>query len=118
MEVFTKLKNEPLGTHYKIEGSVETLNESTGCPDGTTITIRNLFYNVPVRAKFLKRDVVESNAISNIMKKLAVSHPDIAFTFIRDGRTEFSTYGDNDQFSTVYSIYGKTFANSSRICRG
>ena len=110
VEVFTKLKNEPLGTHYKIEGSVETLNESTGCPDGTTITIRNLFYNVPVRAKFLKRDVVESNAISNIMKKLAVSHPDIAFTFIRDGRTEFSTYGDNDQFSTVYSIYGKTFA--------
>lgn len=110
VEVFTKLKNEPLGTHYKIEGSVETLNESTGCPDGTTITIRNLFYNVPVRAKFLKRDVVESNAISSIMKKLAVSHPDIAFTFIRDGRTEFSTYGDNDQFSTVYSIYGKTFA--------
>lgn len=110
VEVFTKLKNEPLGTHYKIEGSVETLNESTGCPDGTTITIRNLFYNVPVRAKFLKRDVVESNAISNIMKKLAVSHPDIAFTFIRDGRTEFSTYGDNDQFSAVYSIYGKTFA--------
>ena len=110
VEVFTKLKNEPLGTHYKIEGSVEILNESTGCPDGTTITIRNLFYNVPVRAKFLKRDVVESNAISSIMKKLAVSHPDIAFTFIRDGRTEFSTYGDNDQFSTVYSIYGKTFA--------
>lgn len=110
VEVFTKLKNEPLGTHYKIEGSVETLNESTGCPDGTTITVRNLFYNVPVRAKFLKRDVVESNAISSIMKKLAVSHPDIAFTFIRDGRTEFSTYGDNDQFSTVYSIYGKTFA--------
>lgn len=110
VEVFTKLKNEPLGTHYKIEGSVETLNESTGCPDGTTITIRNLFYNVPVRAKFLKRDVVESNAISSIMKKLAVSHPDIAFTFIRDGRTEFSTYGDNDQFSAVYSIYGKTFA--------
>lgn len=110
VEVFTKLKNEPLGTHYKIEGSVETLNESAGCPDGTTITIRNLFYNVPVRAKFLKRDVVESNAISNIMKKLAVSHPDIAFTFIRDGRTEFSTYGDNDQFSAVYSIYGKTFA--------
>lgn len=110
LEVFTKTKNETLGTHYKIKGSEETLNERTGCPDGTTITVRDLFYNVPVRAKFLKRDVVEGNAISSIMKKLAVSHPDIAFTFIREGRTEFSTYGDNDQFSAVYSIYGKTFA--------
>lgn len=110
VEVFTKTRNETLGTHYKIKGSEETLNERTGCPDGTTITVRDLFYNVPVRAKFLKRDVVEGNAISNIMKKLAVSHPNIAFTFIREGRTEFSTYGDNDQFSAVYSIYGKTFA--------
>lgn len=110
VEVFTKTRNETLGTHYKIKGSEETLNEKTGCPDGTTITVRDLFYNVPVRAKFLKRDVVEGNAISNIMKKLAVSHSNIAFTFIREGRTEFSTYGDNDQFSAVYSIYGKTFA--------
>lgn len=110
VEVFTKTKDEPLGTHYKIEGSEETLNEKAGCHNGTVITVRDLFYNVPVRAKFLKRDVVEGNAISTIMKKLAVSHPNILFTFIRESRTEFYTYGDNDQFSAVYSIYGKTFA--------
>ncbi len=110
VEVFTKTKDEPFGTHYKIEGSEEVLNESTGCPEGTSIIVRNLFYNVPVRAKFLKRDVVEGNAISGIMKKLAVSHPDVAFTFIREGRVEFTSFGDNDQFATVYSIYGKSFA--------
>ncbi|MGN1412106.1 MAG: DNA mismatch repair endonuclease MutL [Oscillospiraceae bacterium] len=110
IEMFTKLKLESLGTHYKIEGSEEILNERTGCPNGTSIIVRDLFYNVPARAKFLKRDVVEGNAISMIVKKLAVSHPEVAFTFIREGRTEFVTYGDNEQYSAVYSIYGKTFA--------
>lgn len=110
IEMFTKLKSESLGTHYKIEGSEEILNERTGCPNGTSIIVRNLFYNVPARAKFLKRDVVEGNAISTIVKKLAVSHPEVAFTFIREGRTEFVTYGDGEQYSAVYSIYGKTFA--------
>lgn len=110
VEMFTKTQLESFGTHYKIEGSEETLNEKTGCPNGTSIIIRDLFYNVPARAKFLKRDVVEGNTISTIVKKLAVSHPDISFTFIRDSRTEFITFGDGEQYSAVYSIYGKTFA--------
>ena len=110
IEMYTKTRNELYGTHYKIKGSQETLNEKTGCPEGTTIVVRDLFYNVPVRAKFMKRDVVEGNAISNIMKRLAVSHPEVAFTYIRDGRTEFNTFGDGEQYSAVYSVYGKTFA--------
>lgn len=110
VEMFTKLQSESLGTHYKIEGSEEILNEKTGCPNGTSIIVKDLFYNVPARAKFLKRDVVEANVISTMVKKLAVSHPEISFTFIRDGRTEFITYGDGEQYSAVYSIYGKTFA--------
>lgn len=110
VEVMTKQRGETYGTIYRIEGSEEKSHEKGGCPDGTTIMIRDLFYNVPARAKFMKKDVTEANAVSQIMQKITLSHPDIAFKMIRDNRTEFSSAGDGELFSAVYAVYGRDFA--------
>lgn len=110
VEIMTKQKEELYGTLYTIEGSVEKSHEQSGCPDGTTVIIRDLFYNVPARRKFMKKDVTEANAVSNILQKITMSHPDIAFRFIRDNRTEFNSSGDGELFSAVYAVYGRDFA--------
>ena len=110
VEIMTKQKEELYGTLYTIEGSVESSHEQSGCPDGTTIIIRDLFYNVPARRKFMKKDVTEANAVSSILQKITMSHPDIAFRFIRDNRTEFNSSGDGELFSAVYAVYGRDFA--------
>ena len=110
VEVMTKQRDEMYGTLYNIEGSVEKSHEEGGCPDGTTIVIRDLFYNVPARRKFMKKDVTEGNAVSNILQKITMSHPDIAFRFIRDNRTEFNSSGDGELFSAIYAVYGRDFA--------
>lgn len=110
--ILTKRRKDALGTHYVIEGGVETEQpEQTGCPDGTTLIIRDLFYNVPVRQKFMKRDVTEANAVSQIVQKIALSHPEIAFRMIRDNRMEFRTDGGGDLYTTMYAIMGKEFAH-------
>lgn len=109
VEVMTKLKDEEMGTLYGIEGSVETYHERGGCPDGTTIIIRELFYNVPARRKFLRKDVTESNAVSQILRKITMSHPEIAFKFIRDNKLDFNSSGDGELFSAVYAVYGRDF---------
>lgn len=110
VELMTKQKNDTYGTLYSIAGSEEISHEKSGCPDGTTIVIRDLFYNVPARAKFMKKDVTEANAISNIMQKITLSHPDISFKMIRDNRMEFNSAGDGELYSAVYAVYGKDFA--------
>lgn len=110
VEVMTKQHGETYGTIYSIEGSGEKSHERSGCPDGTTIIIRDLFYNTPARLKFLKKDVSEANAVSSIMHKIALSHPDVSFKLIRDNRVEFNSAGDGDLFSAIYSVYGKDFA--------
>ncbi len=110
VEMRTKQKTDEYGTFYSINGSIEQEYENQGCSDGTSIVVKDLFYNVPARQKFLKKDVSEGNAVSNIVCKTAISHPEISFRFIRDGRTEFTTSGDNDLYSAIYSVYGKTFA--------
>lgn len=112
VEVLTKVKGEQFGTHYIIEGSEEKLIEQCGCPDGTMIIIRDIFYNVPARQKFLKKDVTEGNAVSSVISKLALSHPDISFKFIRDNRQDIMTPGDNDSYSAVYAVLGRAFADS------
>ncbi|MDE5620179.1 MAG: DNA mismatch repair endonuclease MutL [Ruminococcus sp.] len=110
VETMTKQKNETYGTLYKIEGCEEVLHEKSGCPDGTTIIIRDLFYNVPARRKFMKKDVTEANAVSQIIQKITLSHPEISFKFIRDNRIEFNSSGDGELFSAVYAVYGRDFA--------
>lgn len=112
VDVLTKTADEQYGTHYSINGGVEKEYEQTGCPDGTTIIIRDIFYNVPARLKFLKKDVAEGNAIAAIVDKIAISHPEIAFKFIRDNRQEFITPGDGSLYSSIYAVMGKQFAAS------
>ena len=110
VELMTKQKDETYGTLYNIEGSSETLHDKGGCPDGTTIIIRDLFYNVPERRKFMKKDVTEANAVSQILQKITLSHPSVSFKFIRDNRMEFNSSGDGELFSAVYAVYGRDFA--------
>ena len=110
-EVLTKRRGDDDGTNYIIEGGHEVLNEQTGCPDGTTIIIRDIFYNVPVRRKFMKRDSAEANAVISIMQKIVLSHPEIAFKLIKDNKLEFSSAGDGELYSAVYAVYGRDFAH-------
>lgn len=109
-EIMTRQPEDELGTHYMIEGSNETLYEKTGCPEGTTIIIRDLFYNVPARQKFMKKDAVEGNMVCSIVNKIALSHPEISFKLLRDNKLEFSTSGDGKLYSSVFAVYGKAFA--------
>ncbi len=112
VDVLTKTAGAEYGARYSIEGGEEKEYERAGCPDGTTIIIRDVFFNVPARLKFLKKDVTEGNAIASIVDKIALSHPEIAFKFIRDNKQEFITPGDGDLYSSVYSVMGKQFAAS------
>ena len=112
VELFTKTADEDFGTHYKIEGGEELLYEEVGCPDGTTLIVRDLFYNTPARMKFLKKDVSEGTTVSAIIERQALSHPEIAFKLIRDGKQTLSTSGDGKLASAVYSVLGREMANT------
>ncbi len=112
VEVLTKEKDEQYGTSFKINGGDIEEHERAGCPDGTTIIIRDLFYNVPARQKFLKRDVTEGNQVQGLIDKLALAHPDVSFRFIRDNKQVRSTGGDGDYYSAIYAVFGKQFAGS------
>jgi DNA mismatch repair protein MutL len=110
LQVITKNENEDIGSCYEIEGGEEISLEEAGCPTGTTFVIRDLFYNIPARSKFLKKDVAEGNAVSALMDKIVLSHPEVAFTFIRDGKQVLRTFGDGKLLSAIYSVFGKDFA--------
>lgn len=112
VSVLTKQPCDKLGSHIENEGSDIVLLEESGCPDGTTIIVRDLFYNVPARLKFLKKDITESNAIAAIVNKIALSNPEISFKFIRDNKQELITAGDGKLFSAIYSVFGREFSNS------
>ena len=112
LELITKAKEEEIGSRYLIEGGEEVLFEDAGCPDGTTFIIRDLFYNVPARMKFLKTDMAEGNAVSNVLDKIALSHPEIALTYIKDSKNMLRTAGDGKLLSAIYAVYGRDFAKS------
>lgn len=112
VEMFTKPRENDLGTHYEIDGGQEKLCEEAGCPDGTTIVIRDIFYNTPARMKFLKKDVSEANAAAAVVERIALSHPEIAFKLIRDGKQSVMTPGDGKINTTVYSVLGREFAGT------
>lgn len=112
LQLITRNINEEEGTSYIIEGGEEVSLDEAGCPVGTTFIIRDLFYNIPARAKFLKKDVAEGNAVSNVIDKTALSHPEIAFTYIKDGKQVLKTFGDGKLLSAIYAVFGKDFANS------
>ncbi|MGN0143111.1 MAG: DNA mismatch repair endonuclease MutL [Roseburia sp.] len=112
VELITKPGSALTGTRYVIEGSKEKENEEIGAPDGTTFIVRNLFYNVPARRKFLKTAQTEAGYISDLMEHLALSHPDISFKFINNGQTRMHTSGNSKEKDLIYHIYGRDIAAS------
>lgn len=111
VELMTSTGSEEFGVGYTIEGGVPGKIEEIGCPKGTTIIIRDLFYNVPARMKFLKKDITEANTVAAVMDRIALSHPEIAFKFIRDGKNVMSSPGDGKLKSAIYSVLGREFSS-------
>lgn len=107
VELITKTKKSMTGFRYRIEGDEEIGFEEIGAPDGTTFIVRNIFFNTPARRKFLKTASTESGYISEIIEKIALSHPEISFTFINNGKTRIYTPGNGNLKDTIYAIYGK-----------
>ncbi len=111
VELLTRTEEELAGTRYVIEGGEEKSNEDAGCPVGTTILVRDLFYNTPARMKFLKKDVSEGNAVAGVVDKAALSHPEVAFRFVRDGKETLRTPGDGKLKSAIFAVYGRQFVS-------
>ena len=109
-ELITKTKEDTFGTRYVIEGGVEQSLEDAGAPDGTTFLVRQLFYNVPARRKFLKTPMTEAGNVQDLLMRLALSHPEVAFTFINNGQTKMRTSGNGKLKDVIYSIYGREAA--------
>lgn len=111
VEVLTRTTEEETGTRYGISAGEETLVDDAGCPLGTTIVVRDLFFNTPARMKFLKKDVSEANAVAGIVDKIALSNPDVSIRFIREGKSALFTSGSGDLKTAAYEIFGKDFAD-------
>jgi DNA mismatch repair protein MutL len=109
VELITRTEGADMGVRYCIEGGEETACGAAGCPLGTTIFVRDLFYNTPARMKFLKRDVTEAGAVAGVLEHAAVSRPDIAFTLIRDGKPVLQTPGNSRAEDAVYAVWGRDF---------
>ena len=110
VEMLTRTADELAGTDCVIEGGSEPEITDAGCPVGTTIFVRDLFYNVPARMKFLKKDVSEANAVAAVADCLALSHPEVAVTLIREGRETLLTPGSGDERACIYAVFGRDFA--------
>lgn len=113
VEMITKPREIDLGTRCVIEGGETVVLEEAGCADGTVITVRDIFYNTPARMKFLKKDVTEANAVAAVMDRIALSHPEVAVRFIRDGATVLNTSGNGNLSDAVYAVCGKEYHASS-----
>lgn len=107
VEMITKTKEQLLGTRYQIAGGKEEGLEDTGASDGTTFLIRQLFYNVPARRKFLKTPITEASHVGDLMTRLALSHPEISFQFINNGQSRLHTSGNGNLKDVIYHVYGR-----------
>lgn len=112
VEMVTKTDQGISGIRYLIEGGQEMTCEEVGCPEGTTIIVRNLFYNTPARRKFLKSSMTEAGYVEAFLQRLSLSHPDIAFKFINENRMRISTSGNGNLKDAIYHIYGREVAGS------
>ncbi|MDP4108772.1 MAG: DNA mismatch repair endonuclease MutL [Bacillota bacterium] len=111
VELFTKHKDEETGTHFTVSGGKAAENTEAGCPDGTTIIVRDLFFNTPARMKFLKKDATEGAYVSEAVERIALSKPEISIKLIKDQKVLFQTPGDGALKSAVYCVYGAEFTS-------
>lgn len=111
VEIITKTKEEMTGTRYCLDGAKETAFEEVGAPDGTTFIVRNLFFNTPVRRKFLKTAMTEASYITDLLEHIALSRPEISFKYVINNQTKFYTNGDGDLKAIIYRIFGRDIAN-------
>ena len=110
VEVLTRTLEEETGTRYCISAGEETLVDDAGCPLGTTIVVRDLFFNTPARMKFLKKDSSEGTFVADIVGHVALSHPEVSFKFIREGKLQYVTPGDGKLRSAAYAVLGREFS--------
>lgn len=111
VEIMTKTKDSLMGVHYQTEGGKETDFSQVGVPDGTTVLVKNLFFNTPARRKFLKTAATEGSYIADLCEHLAMSKPEVSFRFIANNQVKFHTSGNGDIREIIYRIFGKDFIN-------
>lgn len=110
VRILSKTAADPMGAALECHGGELLSLTEAGCPPGTTILVEDLFYNVPARRKFLKKDATEAAACSAVAEKIALSHPEIAIRYISDGEVKFNTSGDGNLKSVIYALFGREFA--------
>ena len=116
VDMFTKPKEQPFGYNVSIEGGAVTDSTESGCPDGTTITVRDLFFNTPARMKFLKNDATETSYVSDVVNKLILGHPEISFRFINNGKQVIKSAGDGKLINAIAAVFGKDYVrNMTRV---
>ena len=118
VEVMTRTADSPLGASLSLEGGVAGAVEEAGCPLGTTMVVRDLFYNTPARLKFMKKDTAEGAAVFAAVQRTALSHPEVSVKFIRDGKQELLTPGDGQLQSAVYAVLGRELALGLKEVKG
>ena len=118
VELMTRTAGASAGTALLLDGGVVRTREEVGCPVGTTLIVRDLFFNTPARQKFLKRDSAEGSAVAAVVQHAALSHPEVSFRFLREGKEELSTPGDGSLKSAVYAVLGRDLALGFLPCKG
>lgn len=116
LSMLTRTEDSDEGVVYTVEGGENASCSPAGCPVGTTITVRDLFFNTPARMKFLKKDVTEGSCVTDVVTKASLAHPEVRFSLIRDGKKVLSTPGNGKLSDTVYSVFGKSVAEALIPC--
>ena len=112
IDLITKARDAEMGVALRVEAGSVIRESESGCPDGTTIIVRELFYNTPARMRFLKKDATEAASVENIVKYISLSHPEVSIKFIKDGKDILHTPGDGEVKSCMYALFGRDFANN------
>ncbi len=118
VEIMTRTRESNFGTALLLDGGVKRSREEVGCPEGTTMIVRDLFYNTPARLKFMKRDTAEGAAVYAAVQHAALSHPEVSFRFLREGKQELLTPGDSQLKSAMYAVLGRDIALGFLPCKG
>ena len=118
IDVMTRTPGAPFGAALSLEGGVAGPVEEAGCPEGTTMVVRDLFFNTPARLKFMKKDAAEGAAVFAVVQRLALAHPEVSVKFIRDGKQELLTPGDGKLQSAIYAVLGRDLALGFKEVQG